>query len=438
MAIAGVGLAGRNGRGRRQHAVRPGRRRCPARPWPRPACARRTSTDSARPVLARCHPSTSPSTWDCDPAGWTRPPWAAPPGRSWLRHAADAIAEGQADVVLLTYGSTARSDLRAGLAHRQPRLGITGPQQWEAPYGITLISKYAMAARRHMHEYGTTIEQLAEIAVSARYNAGFNPDAQARDPHHHRRRAREPDDRRSLHGPAVLPPLRWRSRRRAGGRGPPGGPPRHAGVGARQRASTSRMSRWANGTTSPPARRRCRAGLAFERAGVTPADIDVCQLYDAFTYMLLITLEDLGFCAKGEGGPFVAGRQAAPRWLLAHQHRRRRAELVPSGPARAVPARRSGAPAQGGGGGSARYRGRAGLRQRHGGVVLQQRHHDFGRRVTLPVTVRGPWRDGGPGPSLRISTDRRCRVFRHVRRRHGCGGAPVRRLARRTSTGTGG
>ena len=70
--------------------------------------------------------------------------------------------------------------------------------------------------------------------------------------------------------------------------------------------STSRTCPWVNGPTSRPGPPPNRGKPAFERAGVTPSDIDVCQLYDAFTYMLLITLEDLGFCAKGEAGAFVA------------------------------------------------------------------------------------------------------------------------------------
>ena len=89
-------------------------------------------------------------------------------GASWevmVAHAADAIAAGHADVVLLTYGSTSRSDLRSGLRTANLNWGSRGPLQWEAPYGHTLIAKYAMAARRHMHEYGTTIEH--------NYNAGW-------------------------------------------------------------------------------------------------------------------------------------------------------------------------------------------------------------------------------------------------------------------------
>ena len=74
------------------------------------------------------------------------------------------------------------SDLRNKLRTASLDWGSRGPLQWEVPYGHTLISKYAMAARRHMHEFGTTLEQLAEVAVSARANAGPNDDASFRDP----------------------------------------------------------------------------------------------------------------------------------------------------------------------------------------------------------------------------------------------------------------
>jgi acetyl-CoA acetyltransferase len=73
-------------------------------------------------------------------------------------------------------------------------------------------------------------------------------------------------------------------------------------LGTGEHGSHVSMSQWPDFTTGPAA---VAGRLAFARAGVTPAEIDVCELYDAFTYMLLITLEDLGFCAKGEGGPFI-------------------------------------------------------------------------------------------------------------------------------------
>lgn len=228
-------------------------------------------------------------------------------GASWevmASHAADAIALGHADVVLLTYGSTARSDLKNGLRTASLDWGSRGPQQWEAPYGHTIISKYAMAARRHMHEYGTTIEQLAEIAVSARANAALNPEAAFRDPITiddvvSGRMIADPFTKlqcciRSDGGAAVVLVAEDRVADLAGD-------PVWI-LGAGEAVSHVSMSQWDDMTTGPAA---ISGKLAFQRAGVAPQDIDVCELYDAFTYMLLITLEDLGFCAKGEGGSFV-------------------------------------------------------------------------------------------------------------------------------------
>jgi acetyl-CoA acetyltransferase len=230
-------------------------------------------------------------------------------GASWevmAAHAADAIAEGRADVVLLAYGSTASSDLRRGRRSANLDWGSRGPQQWEAPYGHTLISKYAMAARRHMHEYGTTLEQLAEIAVSARANAGRNPEAFYRDPI-------TIDD--VLAGPLIADPftkLQCCIRSDGGAAAVLVAEDRVADLrgtpvwilGAGEHLSHVSTSQWADFTAGPAA---VSGALAFERAGLTPADVDVCELYDAFTYMLLITLEDLGFCPKGEGGKFVEG-----------------------------------------------------------------------------------------------------------------------------------
>lgn len=230
-------------------------------------------------------------------------------GASWevmAAHAADAIALRRADVVLLTYGSTARSDLKNGLRTASLDWGSRGPQQWEAPFGHTIISKYAMAARRHMHEYGTTIEQLAEIAVSARANAALNPEASYRD-------LITIDD--VLGGPMIADPftkLQCCIRSDGGAAVVLVAEDRLADLptepvwilGAGEAVSHVSMSQWEDMTTGPAA---VSGRLAFERAGVTPADIDVCEIYDAFTSMLLLTLEDLGFCGRGEAGAFVEG-----------------------------------------------------------------------------------------------------------------------------------
>ncbi|MEV0092549.1 acetyl-CoA acetyltransferase [Streptomyces sp. NPDC050738] len=239
-----------------------------------------------------------------------KPTWVdstAVGGSTWevmAAHAADAIAAGHANAVLLVYGSTARADIKARRRTSNLSFGARGPLQFEVPYGHSLIAKYAMAARRHMHEYGTTLEQLAEVAVQARTNAATNPDAMYRTPITVDEVLSGPmiaDPFTKLHccirsdgGCAVLlvaeeyvqdcakPPV-WI-------------------LGAGEHVSHTTMSEWDDFTVSPAA---VSGRLAFERAGVTPAEIDVAEIYDAFTYMTLVTLEDLGFCAKGEGGAFV-------------------------------------------------------------------------------------------------------------------------------------
>ena len=121
---------------------------------------------------------------------------------------------------MLAYGSTTRADLKAKRRGANLSFGARGPVQFDVPYGHTLISKYAMATRRHMHEFGTTIEQLAEIAVSARYNAQFNPDAYYRDPISIEDVNSGADDRRSPDEAALLHPFRRWWRGRADLRGP--------------------------------------------------------------------------------------------------------------------------------------------------------------------------------------------------------------------------
>ncbi|WP_405836603.1 acetyl-CoA acetyltransferase [Streptomyces sp. NBC_01518] len=239
-----------------------------------------------------------------------RPTWidsTAVGGAAWevmAAHAADAISLGRADVVLLAYGSSSRSDIKNGLRTATLDWGSRGPLQWEAPYGHTVISKYAMAARRHMYEYGTTAEQLAEIAVSARYNASLNPDATFRVPLTVEevlagRVIADPFTKlqcciRSDGGAALVLVAEDRMQDL------PGLPVWILGTG--EAISHMSTSQWEDVTVGPA---KISGTLAFERAGVTPQEIDVCEIYDAFTSMLLVNLEDLGFCKKGEGGDFV-------------------------------------------------------------------------------------------------------------------------------------
>jgi acetyl-CoA acetyltransferase len=239
-----------------------------------------------------------------------RPTWAdgtGVGGSTWefmVGHAAAAIAEDQAEVVVLVYGSTARADLKARRRSANLSFGARGPVQFDAPFGHSLISKYAMAARRHMYEYGTTIEQLAEIAVSSRYNASLNPEAYYRDlitidDVQSSRMMADPLTKlhcciRSDGGGAVV----LTSEERA--RDLPKAPVWVLGTG--ETVDHTTMSEWEDFTVSPALR---SGQLAFDRAGVTPAEIDFCEIYDAFTPMVLLSFEALGFCGKGEAGPFV-------------------------------------------------------------------------------------------------------------------------------------
>jgi acetyl-CoA acetyltransferase len=239
-----------------------------------------------------------------------RPDWVdgtSVGGSSWefmLEHASAAIRAGHAETVLIVYGSTTRADLKRGRRGANLSFGARGPVQFEVPFGHTLISKYAMATRRHMYEFGTTIEQLAEIAVSTRDNASRNPDAYYRDPItiddvQNSRMMADPLTKlhcciRSDGGGAVVVTSKERARDCAKK------PVWVLGTG--EATSHTTMSEWDDFTESPAVR---SGRQAFDRAGVTPDDIDVCQIYDAFTAMVLFSLEALGFCKKGEGGPFV-------------------------------------------------------------------------------------------------------------------------------------
>jgi acetyl-CoA acetyltransferase len=229
-------------------------------------------------------------------------------GASWeflVEHAVAAITQGLSEVVVIVYGSTARANLKRKLRTANLAFSSQGPSQFDAPWGHTIIAKYAMSTRRHMFEFGTTIEQLAEVAVSARHNAALNPEAYYRDPItigdvlSHPMIA-DPLNKghcciRSDGGGAVVLTSAERARDCA---------KRPVWIlGTGEASSHITMSEWPDFTESPCA---TSGPLAFARAGLSPDDVDICQLYDAFTSMVVITLEGLGFCKKGEGGPFVA------------------------------------------------------------------------------------------------------------------------------------
>ncbi|OAN36826.1 acetyl-CoA acetyltransferase [Mycolicibacterium iranicum] len=239
-------------------------------------------------------------------------------GSSWevmARHAAAAIAAGEIEVALLTYGSTARSDVKRRQRGSIAAMSTGGAMQYEAPYGATLIAKYAMAARRHMIEYGTTVDQLAEVAVAAHEWAAMNDNAFDRD-------------RLTAAGVAAAPMVaepfttKHVCLRTDGGGAIVLASERVAKdcakepvwiLGAADATSHVSMSEWPDFTTSAAA---VSGPKAFAQAGVDPKDIDVCQLYDSFTATVLFSVEDLGFCAKGEGGAFIESGALRPGGVL--------------------------------------------------------------------------------------------------------------------------
>jgi acetyl-CoA acetyltransferase len=222
-------------------------------------------------------------------------------------HAALAIAHGLCNVALITHGESGKS--RVGM----PPMRSGGLRaQFEEPYGIpSPAGSYALACSRHMYQYGTTKEQLAEIAVATRAWAALNPKALMRDPI-------TVDDVLSSRmitwpfnlldcclvtdaaGAVVMTSL---ERARDLPRTP------IAVLGFGEGHDHSMISQMPDLTHGPG---RISGPLAFSMAGVSHGDVDVVELYDSFTYTVLLSLEDLGFCAKGEGGAFVSGQRTAP------------------------------------------------------------------------------------------------------------------------------
>lgn len=230
-----------------------------------------------------------------------------------VQHAAAAIRQGLCDTILVTYGSDLLSRTGRTLGTRtfgRPDARVEGPTQFEAPYGNVIVGAYAMAAQRHMHEYGTTSKQLAEIAVAVRRHAALNPNALYRDPIAVEdvlasRMIADP-----LHmldccvisdgGGALILTTAERARDLRT-------PPVYV-LGAAGAQTHWHIGQMPDFTTTAAA---VCGPEAFARAGVKPEDIDTIQFYDSFTITVLLLLEDLGFCKKGEGGSFVEGGRLA-------------------------------------------------------------------------------------------------------------------------------
>ncbi|QRG08634.1 thiolase domain-containing protein [Xanthobacter dioxanivorans] len=216
-------------------------------------------------------------------------------------HAAEAIAAGKCSVALITLAGRPRA---SGMTSAKLPPSAAPDVAFEAPYGPMVASMYGLVANRHMHEFGTTSEQLAWIKVAASHHAQHNPNAMLRnvvtvadvlsspmvaDPLHRLDCCVisdgggaivvvSPEIARTLHRPLVKV--------------------RGAGEAIKHAAGGHVDLSYSAAAWSGPA--------AFAEAGVSPADIKYASIYDSFTITVLVTLEDLGFCAKGEGGRFVA------------------------------------------------------------------------------------------------------------------------------------
>jgi len=226
-----------------------------------------------------------------------------------LNHARAAIAAGLCDVALIAYGSTQRSGGARFVTHAEP-----SPE--EAPLRLPgPVASYALIARRHMHAFGTTREQLAEVAVAARTWSALNPDAVERAPLTvadvlASRTIASPLTVRDCclvtdGGGAIVVMSAERARHR-----------RHAPVyvlGAGEAVSHRNIAQMPDLVTTAAVESGARA---FAEARLTPRDVDVLQLYDAFTIMPPLFLEDLGFCAKGEGGALAASDAVRPGGAL--------------------------------------------------------------------------------------------------------------------------
>lgn len=219
-----------------------------------------------------------------------------------VNHAAQAIAAGHCKVALITLAGKPRS---GGAAPGRPPMAVQPPDApFEAPFGPTVLNIYAMCAQRHMYEFGTTSEQLAWIKVAASEHAQHNPNAMLKnvvtvdevlaspmmaDPLHRLDCCVVSDGGGALVvvAPDIAAELKQPKVRVLG-----------AGEAIKHTNAGDIDITYSGGQRS--------AAKAFDEAGVKHQDIKYVSLYDSFTITVLMQLEDLGFCAKGEGGKFVA------------------------------------------------------------------------------------------------------------------------------------
>jgi len=251
----------------------------------------------------------------------------------YLEHAASAIAAGVAQCVLVVFAQTPRAARRAatrasespgassrgGGWQRGAPPATAGPNpgaEWETPYGLQRpVGAYALAASRHMALYGTTPEQLATIAVRTRDWACLNPRARHREPI----TVEDVTSSEMIASPlhkldcclvtdgagafVVTSAERAKDLRKE---------PVYV-LGAATAHTHMSISQMPDLTVTPGA---ISGPRAFEMAGIKPSDVDVLMGYDSFTITQLLHFEDLGFCPKGEGGPFVESTDIGPGGVL--------------------------------------------------------------------------------------------------------------------------
>jgi len=228
-------------------------------------------------------------------------------GSSYLvhvAHAAQAIAAGKCNVALITLAGRPRSESAGGGIKQRNVQPLVPDAPWEAPYFPLTLNMYALAAARHMYEFGTTSEQLAWVKVAAAAHAQYNPHAMLRekvtvadvlasplvsDPLHRLDCCVVSDGGGAL---IVTRPEIARSLKR------PVVSVLGAGESVKGQSGGQVDLTYSGAVVSGP--------IAFAEAGVTPQDIQYASIYDSFTITVIMQLEDLGFCKKGEGGKFVA------------------------------------------------------------------------------------------------------------------------------------
>jgi acetyl-CoA C-acetyltransferase len=230
-------------------------------------------------------------------------------GSSYLlhvAHAAEAIAMGKCKVALITLAGRPRAEGMATGTVPRSRGGTPTPDEpFEFPYGPTVVNMYAMCAMRHMYEFGTTSEQLAWIKVAASHHAQYNPHAMLKDVVTVEDVLNSPMISDPLHRmdccvvsdgggalivttPEIAKSLKKPLVKLIG----------HGEAMKGPRGGKDLDLTYSAGIWSGP--------RAFEEAGITPKDIKYASIYDSFTITVLMQLEDLGFCKKGEGGKFVS------------------------------------------------------------------------------------------------------------------------------------